>query len=964
MQFERWRKIEELFHAAFEMTPDERGGFLEGLCGGDASLRSEIEKLIEGSDQAGDFIETPPVLDKSTIKLSDPENTPLTGVRIGAYKVIREIGRGGMGTVYLAARDDDEFRKHVAIKVIIAGFDHETIIQRFRNERQILAGLDHPNIARLLDGGTTESGAPYFVMEYIEGQTIRDYCDGHRLTTIERLKLFRAVCSAVHFAHQNLIVHRDIKPANILITTEGTPKLLDFGVAKLLSPNAPGVELTGATMSPTVRMMTPEYASPEQARGETITTASDVYSLGVLLYELLTGHRPYRVSSRSMLEIMEAICEQEPAKPSTAIGRIYTSPEAGGNTEVTVTPEAVSKARDSEPKRLRRELEGDLDNIVLKAMRKEPQRRYASVEQFSEDIQRYFEHLPVIARQDTLAYRMGKFVVRQKAGVAAAALVVIALLAGAVATLWQAHAARQERDKAEHRFNQVRKLANAVLFDYHDGIEKLPGSTPVREKMVKDALEYLDSLSGESGGDFALQRELASAYEKVGDVQGAPYRANLGNYAGALVSHEKALAIREKVNATSDANAQMKLELARSYGAVGELSQVTGDIPAALDNYEKAFTVFASLSNKSEEAQRALSTLHVRFGRALKVSGELGKALDNYRQGIAITNSLSAVSPNDQRLIRDLAFANIFLGDALKDSGNLKEALAAERTASALLEPLVTQTNAQSRRDVSVAQQRITEVLERMGDKRGALEIDLKFLAIDEELAKADPSNALARRDVYIDHYKIAFLQEAIGEIKAALANQRICIALCEAQVAANPASSESRGDLSVGYFRLGEMLENSHNMQEALVNYKKALTIKEAMSIADPSNADARGDVSEDQMKVSDVTLKLGERAGVLDGYLKALAIRQELVSATPDDAEGRTQLARIYASLGAYFTLQAEAGKRSADWRDARRWYQQSLDTFQELQQQNKLSSDYAKKPSQIKKAIETCDAVLAKL
>ncbi len=960
MHPERWRVIDELFHAAFELPPNERGAFLEAGCRGDVSLRAEVEKLIEGSDQAGSFIETPPVLDENTIALSESEAPSLIDLRLGAYKVIREIGRGGMGTVYLAARADEEFRKRVAIKLVTAGFDHETIIQRFRSERQILAGLDHPNIARLLDGGTTESGAPYFVMEYIEGQSIREYCDTHRLTIIERLKLFRTVCSAVHFAHQNLIVHRDIKPANILVTADGTPKLLDFGVAKLLSPNAQGGEITEAAS----RVMTPEYASPEQARGETITTASDVYSLGVLLYELLTGHRPYSVSSLSMMKVIEAICEEEPAKPSTAIGRTVTSPGVGGNTEVTVTPEAVSKARDSEPNRLRRELEGDLDNIVLKAMRKEPQRRYASVEQFSEDIERYFEHLPVIARQDTLAYRASKFMARHKAGVAAGVLIIIALVAGAATTLWQAHAARQERDKAEHRFNQVRKLANAVLFDYHDGIEKLAGSTPIRERMVKDALEYLDSLSADSAGDFTLQREIASAYEKVGDVQGAPYRANLGNYAGALVSHNKALAIRATVNSSPDASAQMKLDLARSYGAVGELSQVTGDIPAALENYGKAFAVFASLSEKSAEAERALSTLHVRIGRALKATGELAKALDNFRQGIAITNGLSASSPNDQLLKRDLAFASVFLGDALKDSGDLKEALAAQRAASALLEPLVTQTNAQSRRDVSVARQRIAEVLEKMGDKRGALGIDLELLVVDEELAKADPSNALARRDIYIDHYKIAFLQEAIGEMKAALANQRICIALCEAQVVANPASSESRDDLSVGYFRLGEMLENSHDLQEALVNYKKALTIKEAMSIADPSNADERGDVSEDQMKVSDVSLKVGERAGVLDGYMKALAIRQELVATTPDDAEGRTQLARIYESLGAYYISTAATEKRVADWREARRWYQQSLETFQELQQRNKLSSDYAKKPSQIKKAIETCDAVLAKL
>jgi eukaryotic-like serine/threonine-protein kinase len=684
------------------------------------------------------------------------------------------------------------------------------------------------------------------------------------------------------------------------------------------------------------------------------------------LYELLTGHRPYNVASLSLLDMIEAICKQEPEKPSTVIGRTDTASGSGGST-VTLTPEEVGKARDTEPHRLRRELEGDLDNIVLKAMRKEPQRRYASVEQFSEDIQRYFEGLPVIARQDTLSYRASKFIGRHKAGVAAGALVVVALLGGAVTTLWQAHAARQQRDKAEHRFNQVRKLANALLFDYHDDIEKLPGSTLVREKMVKDALEYLDNLSTESSGDISLQRELASAYEKVGDVQGAPYRANLGNYRGALASHNKALAIRLRLDSGLDSgpgqSEEARLGLARSYGSVGELSQVTGDIPSALDAYGKAFDIFASLSTSATEPQRALSALHVRYGRALRASGELAKALDNYRRGIAIINKLSASSPNDERLKRDLAFASIFLGDALKDSGDLKEALAAQRTAAALLEPLVTQTNAQSRRDVSVAQQRIAEVLEKMGDKRGALEIDQKLLIVDEELAKADPSNALTRRDIYIDHYKIAFLQEAVGEMKAALDNQAICVSLCEAEVAANPASSESRSDLAVGYFRLGEMFEHSGNMQEALSNYKKASAIEEEMSSADPSNSVTRGDLSEDLMKVSDVALQLGDTTGALAGYRRALAIREELVAATPDDAEGRTQMARIYESLGGYFTSVAIKEKRVADWRDARRWYQQSLDAFSELQQQNKLSADYVKKPSEIKKAIERCDTALAK-
>src|SRR5262249_55002055 len=274
---------------------------------------------------------------------------------------------------------------------------------------------DHPNIARLMDGGTSQEGLPYFVMEYIEGQPIKEYCDARRLPTEERLMLFREVCSAVHYAHQNLVIHRDIKPGNILVTAEGAVKLLDFGIAKLLAPGR--IETTEAA----ARVMTPDYASPEQAQGDPITTASDVYSLGVLLYELLTGHRPYRITGNSPVEIIRAICEQEPARPSAAVARVETIRAGDSDTRVAVTPESVSKARGSQPDKLKRQLEGDLDNIVLKAMRKEPQRRYASAEQFSEDIRRYLLGRTVIARKDTLGYRSGKFVRRHKAGVAAAA---------------------------------------------------------------------------------------------------------------------------------------------------------------------------------------------------------------------------------------------------------------------------------------------------------------------------------------------------------------------------------------------------------------------------------------------------------------------------------------------------------------------------------------------------------------
>ncbi|HEX8493894.1 MAG TPA: protein kinase [Pyrinomonadaceae bacterium] len=393
---ERWKKVEEVFESALEREPEERSAYLTQACAGDESLRHQVETLIASYEKAGTFIEEPAlgvgVLPETVV---DETVNMLIGRRLGSYKIVREIGRGGMGSVYLAQRADDEFQKRVAIKLIKRGMDTDFIIRRFRNERQILASLDHPNIARLLDGGTTEDGLPYFVMEFVEGQPIHHYCDTQKLSTPERLKLFLKACSAVEFAHNNLIIHRDLKPSNILVSADGTPKLLDFGIAKILNP-----EIASQTMDPTtaaLRLMTPEYASPEQVRGLTATTTSDVYSLGVLLYELLTGHRPYRLYNRLPEELSRVICEEEPERPSLVINRIEHVPLGNGSYKVEITPESVSKTRDGTPDKLRRQLAGNLDNIILKALRKEPQRRYATVGEFAEDIHRHLEGQPISA---------------------------------------------------------------------------------------------------------------------------------------------------------------------------------------------------------------------------------------------------------------------------------------------------------------------------------------------------------------------------------------------------------------------------------------------------------------------------------------------------------------------------------------------------------------------------------------
>ena len=402
---ERWKQIEGVFDAAMDLAPGERESYLAEECGTDAELRRQVEMLIRSHEQAGSFIEEPAVAgvigseaaaagyDLGTTDASfQEEPAPFIGRRVGSYRIVRELGRGGMGAVYLAVRADDEFQKRVAIKLVKRGMDTDFILRRFRQERQILASLDHTYIARLMDGGTTDDGLPYFVMEYIEGLPINQFCDAHKLSTPERLRLFLKVCSAVAFAHHNLVIHRDLKPSNVLVTADGTPKLLDFGIAKLLNPEMGGRALDPTTLA--LRLMTPEYASPEQVRGETVTMVSDVYSLGVLLYDLLTGHRPYTLRNRSPEEMARVICEQEPERPSVAVNLIEVIP-SHGREPVEITPDSVSRVRDGSLEKLRRQLSGSIDNIVLKALRKEPQRRYQSVEEFARDIEHYLEGRPV-----------------------------------------------------------------------------------------------------------------------------------------------------------------------------------------------------------------------------------------------------------------------------------------------------------------------------------------------------------------------------------------------------------------------------------------------------------------------------------------------------------------------------------------------------------------------------------------
>ena len=880
---ERWRRVEDLFHATLELPAESRAASLSVACGDDIELLVEVQHLLQADANASAFVSGAAAGLERVAAMVMP-----AGTHIGTYRIVRELGRGGMGMVYLAERADAQFERRVAIKLIKRGMDSDAVLQRFRHERQILAGLEHPNIARLLDGGTTGEGLPYFVMEYVGGQPIDEYCRRRQLSIDQRLGLFRQVCAAVSYAHQHLVVHRDIKPSNILVTADGVPKLLDFGIAKLLDTGEDAPAMGTMLGAPA---MTPQYASPEQLRGERVTTVSDVYALGVLLYEVLAGARPYDVTDKSPAESRRIVVDSEVARPSeTAAGR----------------GDAV----------LCRRLRGDLDSIVLTAMRKDLAERYGSVALLDDDIGRHMERLPVLARGDSWRYRTARFVRRNKVGVTAAAAIVITLVGGVIATSWQARVARAERARAERRFNDVRKLANSVLFDYHDAIEALPGATTVRERLVTDARVYLDSLAAEATGDPVLQRELAAAYDRLGTVLGRPYAANLGNLAGAMESYRKALGIREALAAADPLNPQARRELAES---------------------------------------------HRRIGWQLATS-QVGAGRDHFLHAIAIYTRLVAEQPNDIESRIGLATAHNELGSTLEDHRDLAGALENERRALALLEavPADARGNRELRRTLSITHDYIARALFLSGDVAAALESNARALELREGLASQDPTNATFRRMLAISYQNDGDFRDHSGDSRGALASFRRKLAIDEELVAADPANVQAHGDLAYSLFRLGDILAARGAHAEALLHYRRTAERWQQLR-TQSGDKRANFNLAVSHAGVARAEASLGNRSAALDAARRA----ESIIAEAPDDpanSDQRGTRAQVYEYVGeAYVTLATRHGTlpsdARADWSAACRVLQRSSDVWTDMRRRGILSGSDANKPDTLARELDRC-------
>jgi serine/threonine-protein kinase len=616
MEPDRWRQVQEIFAAAAEVPSEERDAFLSDQAGDDDELRREVESLLAADDESEEFLEQPALPGRISQILAAGPSDKVEG-RIGPYRLLRKLGEGGMSRVYLAVRDDG-FQRLVALKVIRRGLKSEDLLHRFRTERQILAGLDHPNIAKLLDGGSTEDGLPYFVMEHIDGIPVDDYCDAHRLTVFQRLQLFLDICAAVQYAHQNLVVHRDIKTSNILVTADGTANLLDFGIAKLLKPEQfpVPVELTATMMRP----MTPFYASPEQVQGRAITTASDVYSLGVLLYKLLTGHLPYQVATRSAKEVERAVVEQVPERPSTAVSRVETVPGSEGDGETTVTPEEISRARSVLPHQLKRILSGDLDTILMAALRKEPQRRYGTVEQFAEDVRRSLDGLPVRAHGDSLGYRARKFVQRNRVPIGVAATIAALLVGFALTMAVQASRIALERDAAQRERDRAEQVVTFLqdifrVSDPHEG-----GGQTISARAI------LDSGAQRVSRELRDQPEVqATLMQAIGNV----YR-NLGLYELAEPLLREALSVRRRVLGADHP------AVAQSLNNLGVVLRQRGDYEGAEPLFNEAMEMRRQLHQGADHPELAeslnnLALLHQERGRYAEAGRLLREAIDIQR---------------------------------------------------------------------------------------------------------------------------------------------------------------------------------------------------------------------------------------------------------------------------------------------------------------------------------------------
>jgi serine/threonine protein kinase len=937
-----WERVQEIFFNIVDLPVTEREAFLERACGGDAGLRSEVESLLRADAASGSAIAA--AIGSEAGALLD-DHAPPAGTRMGPYRLLKEIGRGGMGSVYLGERADEHYRKLVAIKVVKRGMDSAEVLARFRHERQILAGLEHPYIARLIDGGTTPDGRPFFVMEYVQGQPIDAYCQDQNLSVEARLRLFLRVCEAVTYAHRALVVHRDLKPGNIFVAAEGIPKLLDFGVAKLLDPgNDPGLTAPSAVMGP----LTPEYASPEQIRGLPITTAADVYALGAILFELLTGSRAQRITTSTPAEIERVVCQTDTPRPST-VARAAGAPHR---------------------------LDGDLDNIVLMAMRKEPERRYGSVNQFADDIVRYLDGRPIRARQDSVVYRARKYVRRNALAMAAAILVFLSLLGGMVMAARQARraesarrfaetqrqsaerertraeeerqaaereraraeaqtqVARTEQERSQRRLAQMLELANSSLFDVHKAIEKLPGAMEARRQIVVTTLHFLEDLSKDAGQDDELRFMLSASYFKVANVLGFPFQPNLGDTKGALTNYQKSVELIGPLLAKEPENSKYLLQSVQTKVNWATLLSSTGESRRAAEmmrNTVPAAQELARLCPQDADCSLAEGQVYSAMADAV-LSHDISAALHFTELGIQAAERARQSSPRNREIQIELGTAYSQEARVLTMQGDLQIAVGRFRQAAALREDALAQnpSDVLTRRSLMITYGNLggalgSPLFPNLGDTPGARENYGKALAIARDLAKADPNDQLAQYDLANALILYSSLDLPPEEWAESLANLQKAEEILQRIVAADPRSITKVRALALVEEFEGKRLDGLGRIDEAVVKDRQSLAVAEPALARDPSDLTLVIQTLNSEENLAEALAHHGDHRGALEMARRAVARAERLpvsVSSSPvrvtrSIAGAYLTLAAVEANFGNWSEARAAAQRASDDWK-----------------------------------------------
>ncbi|MFL6353211.1 MAG: protein kinase domain-containing protein [Bryobacteraceae bacterium] len=791
MNAARWQQVKSILDQALQVPSDQREQFLANICAGDSALRYEVKELLGFSQRAVDLLP-----DDGAVKIisGEAERAHDLPARAGPYRIIREIGRGGMGVVCLAKRDDGEYERFVAVKLIRSGVEGDKFAKLFWRERQILAQLDHPNIARLLDGGTTETGQPYYAMELVDGEPVDKYCQQHALNLRERLQLFISICSAVSYAHRNLIIHRDLKPRNVLITHDGVPKLLDFGLARLVAEES---QLEATTGMP----LTPLYASPEQMRGEALTVASDIYSLGVLLYQMLSDRHPYG-SSEGTAATLWAALEKPPI------------PLRHQNGDVPA----------------------DLENVVMMALRKEPERRYATVDALCEDLTDFLDGFPVSAAPDTVAYRFSKFAKRNRWAVVVGSIALLAMIISGI-IIWR------EKQQAEMRFQQVRQLAHSVVFELGDAIEDLPGSSRARELLIARGLGYLNALVKNRGQDSALSLELAKAYMKIGAAQGDLQQANVGDREGALASYNEARALLTDLHRRDPGDRDVERSLALVDNDIVVLSP-RARVQQVQEIRQEAVALFKNLARTSAGVQglkdRALAHFYLAFAET-----DYKKALPIWRQALDDYTRIQRLENN----------------------------------------------SSQTRRNVALIEKRIAGVYYGLGNYAESLAHDRRAAQIDEARLALQPRSPTARMDLSFDLVELGWCLHELGNNKEADDNLNRAIELRRQVAAADPHDFRAQSELETVLRIAGVIKSQAGSLSEAQSLMQEAAALGAALHTRDSGNMDETVNFALDCLELGNVQRTIALRGTAAGGRNWKAALNnfqrsQMLAASIPPDA------------------------------------------------------------------------------